>query len=46
VAVLLIVDHVLVRVTIGRDARQGSKEVVKGADVNSGVKCWEMLNSG
>jgi len=39
VAVLLVVDHVLVRVTVGREARRGGEEVVEGADVNSGVKC-------
>ena len=37
-AVLLIVDCVLVRVTIGREARQGSEEVLKGGDVDHRIK--------
>ena len=33
---LLVVDCVLMRVSVGREARRGSEEVFKGADVN----CW------
>jgi len=46
VAVLLVVDRVLVRVTVGREARRGGKEVLKGANVNGGVKYQEMSSSG
>jgi len=46
VAVLLVVDCVLMRVTIGREARRGGEEVVEGADVNGGVKYWAMLDNG
>ena len=36
--VLLIVDSVLVRVTVGREARRGSKEVLKGGDVDRRIE--------
>jgi len=46
VAALFIVDHVLVRVTVGREARRGGKEVVEGADVNGGKEYRAMLDNG
>jgi len=45
-AVLLVVDHVLVRVAIGREARQGSKEVLKGGDVDRRIKYGERSSNG
>jgi len=38
-------DCVLVRVTIGREARRGSKEVLEGANVNYRVEYGERLRS-
>jgi len=38
VATLLVVDRVLVRVSVGREARRGGKEVLKGADVDSRIE--------
>jgi len=35
---LLVVDRVLMRVSVGREARRGSEEVLKGADVDCRVK--------
>jgi len=46
VATLLVVNHVLMRVVVGREAWCGGEEVVEGADINSGVKYWEMSSSG
>jgi len=46
VAVLLVVNGVLVRVTVGREARQGSEEVLEGGDVNRRVKYRERSRSG
>jgi len=46
VAVLLVVNGVLVRVTIGREARRGSEEILKGGDVNHRKKYGEMLSNG
>jgi len=43
--VLLVVDRVLVRVTLGREARWGGEEIVEGADINGGVKYWEMSSN-
>jgi len=43
---LLIVDHVLMRVSVGREARRGGKEVFKGADVDCRVKYWNRERSG
>jgi len=43
---LLVMDSILVRVVVGREAWQGGEEVVEGANVNGGVKYWEMLSSG
>jgi len=46
VSVLLIVDRILMRVAVGREARRGSEEVLKGGDVDCGVKCWKRERSG
>jgi len=46
VTTLLVVDRVLVRVTIGREARWGGEEVVEGADVDGGIKNWYRERSG
>jgi len=46
VAVLLIVNGVLMRVTGGREARQGGKEVLEGGDVDHRVEYGEQLRSG
>jgi len=40
------VDCVLIRVAVGREARQGGKEVFKGGDVDRRVKYWERERSG
>jgi len=45
-AALLIVDRVLMRVAVGREARQGGEEVPKGADINCWVKYQERERSG
>ena len=45
-AALLVMDCVLMRVAVGREARQGGEEVVEGADVNGGVKYWGRERSG
>jgi len=42
----LIVDCVLVRVVVGREARQGGEEVVEGANVDSWVNFRESGNNG
>jgi len=44
--VLLIVDRVLVRVAIGREARWGREEVLEGGDIGCWVKYWERERSG
>jgi len=41
VTTLLVVDRVLVRVAVGREARWGGEEVFEGADVNCRVKYRE-----
>jgi len=46
VAARLVVDRVLVRVTVGSEARWGSEEVLKGADVNGGIKYGGRERSG
>jgi len=46
VAALLVVNGVLVRVTVGREARWGSKEVLEGGDVDRGVKSLVRERSG
>ena len=38
VTTLLVVDRVLVRVSVGREARRGGKEVLKGADVDGRIE--------
>jgi len=46
VTTLLIVDRVLMRVAVGREARRGGEEVLKGANVDSGIKYWGRERSG
>jgi len=46
VMTLLVVDCVLVRVAIGREARRGGKEVFEGADVDCRVKYRDRERSG
>jgi len=46
VTTLLVVYRVLMRVSVGREARQGGEEVLKGADVDSGIKYWGRERSG
>jgi len=41
VTTLLVVDRVLMRVAVGREARRGGEEVLKGADVDCRVKYRE-----
>ena len=43
---LLIVDRVLMRVAVGREARWGGKEVLEGADVDCWVKYRDRERSG
>ena len=43
---LLVVDRVLMRVSVGREARQGGEEVFKGADVDCWVKYRDRERSG
>ena len=43
---LLIVDCVLMRVAVGREARRGGEEVLEGADVDCRVKHWNREWSG
>ena len=33
------------KIGVDHNIRQGSEEIVKGADVNGGVKYWEMLSN-
>jgi len=44
--VLLVVDRVLIRVTVGREARWSGKEVLKGGDVNHRIEYGEQSRSG
>jgi len=46
VTTLFIMDRVLVRVSVGREARWGGEEIFKGADVDSGVKYGGRERSG
>jgi len=46
VTTLLVVDHVLVRVAVGREARRGGEEVLEGADVDGRVKYGDRERSG
>jgi len=43
VAALLVMDRVLVRVSVGRKARRGGKEVLEQTDIDGGIKYggWE-----
>jgi len=45
-ATLLVVDRVLMRVAVGREARRGGEEVLKGADVDCQVKYLDRGKSG
>jgi len=42
---LFIMNGILVRVVVSREAWWGSEEVVERADVNGRVKYWEMLSN-
>ena len=44
-AVLLVVNGVLVRVTVGREARWGGEEVLEGGDVDHRIKYRERSRS-
>jgi len=44
--VLLIVDHVLMRVAVGREAGRGGEEVFERGDVDCWVKYWDRERSG
>jgi len=46
VAVLLIVDCVLVRVVVGREAQWGGEKVFKWANINCGIKYQGRSRSG
>jgi len=46
VTTLLIVDRVLMRVAVGREARRGGEEVLEGADVDCWVKYRDRERSG
>jgi len=46
VTTLLIVDRVLMRVVVGREAWWGSKEVFKRSDIDGGIKYGERSSSG
>jgi len=46
VAALFVMDRVLIRVTVGREARQGGEKIVEGTDVNGGIKYQVMLDNG
>jgi len=43
---LLVVDRVLMRVAVGREARRGGEEVFEGADVDCRVKYRDRERSG
>ena len=43
---LLVMDCVLMRVSIGREARRGSEEILEGADINCWVKYLDRERSG
>jgi len=46
VTTLLVVDRVLMRVSVGREARRGGKEVFEGADIDCWVKYRDRERSG
>ena len=43
---LLVVDRVLMRVIIGREAWRGGEEVLEGGDVDRGIKDRKRERSG
>jgi len=43
---LLVMDRVLMRVSVGREARRGGEEVLEGTDVDCRVKYWDRERSG
>jgi len=46
VTILLVVDRVLMRVSVGREARRGGKEVFERADIDCRVKYQDRERSG
>jgi len=46
VTTLLVMDRVLMRVSVGREARRGGKEVLEWTDVDGGVKYLGRERSG
>ena len=46
VTTLLVVDRVLMRVSVGREARRGGEEIFEGADVDCRVKYRDRERSG
>ena len=46
VTTLLVVYHVLMRVSVGREARRGGEEILEGADVECRVKYQDRERSG
>ena len=46
VATLFVMDGVLVRVTVGREARWGGEEIFEGTDVNCRMKYRDREESG
>ena len=46
VTTLLVMDRVLMRVAVGREARRGGKEVLEWTDVDGGVKYGDRERSG
>jgi len=42
----LVVDRVLVRVVVGREARRGGEEILEGTNVDSGIKYRGWSESG
>jgi len=45
-AVLFVVDCVLMRMVVGREARWGGKEVLEGGDIDHRIEYGERLRSG
>jgi len=46
VTTLLVVYCVLIRVSVGSEARRGGEEVLEGTDFGSWIKCWYRERSG
>jgi len=46
VTTLLVMDRVLMRVAVGREARRGGEEVFEGADIDCRVKYWDRGKNG